>query len=175
LPDPSYAIRLIDPTDRVNRLKLHSEDGALAAFLKRQCKHFHDQNLAKTYVYVDENTPAPRKVLGYVSIVVGEINNADAIVPELPEYGFSYPAVKIARLAVELDLQRSGLGGNLVDYSLAVVKRHIAPNVGCRFVVVDANRPAVDFYRKHGFVLVDTEENRKREHPLMFYDLLKVA
>ena len=129
---------------------------------------YHAENLAKTYVYVDENGDPPRKVLAYISILVGEVNNADAAVPDLPDNSFTYPSVKIARLAVDLSIQPSGLGGNLVDYSLAVIKRHITPHVGCRFVVVDANRPAVDFYRKHGFVLVDTEENRKRDHPLMF-------
>jgi ribosomal protein S18 acetylase RimI-like enzyme len=175
LPDPNFVIRLIDPTDRVGRLKLRSEDGALAAFLKRHCVRYHTENLAKTYVYVDDNSDAPRKVVAYISILVGEVNNADAVVPDLPDYSFSYPSVKIARLAVDLSIQRNGLGGNLVDYSLAVIKRHIAPHVGCRFVVVDANPPAIDFYRKHGFVLVDTDENRKRDHPLMFYDLLKVA
>jgi GNAT superfamily N-acetyltransferase len=136
---------------------------------------YHDQNLAKTYVYVDESAAHPRRVLAYITILVGEINNADAQVPEIPGYTFSYPAVKIARLAVDLSIQRQGLGGNLVDYSLAIVKRHISPHVGCRFVVVDANIPAVEFYRKHGFVMVDTEENKKRDHPLMFYDLLKVG
>ena len=113
--------------------------------------------------------------MAYISISVGEISNTDATVPEIPEYNFSYPSVKIARLAVDTSLQRQGFGGNLVDYSIAVIKRHITPHVGCRFVVVDANRPAIEFYRKHGFTLVDTDANREKDHPLMFLDLLRVA
>jgi ribosomal protein S18 acetylase RimI-like enzyme len=114
-------------------------------------------------------------VLAYLSILVGEISNTDATVAEIPEYTFSYPVVKIARLAVDIGLQRQGFGGDLVDYSLAVVKRNIAPHVGCRFVVVDANRPAIDFYKNHGFLMVDTEENKAKDHPLMFVDLLRIA
>jgi hypothetical protein len=63
----------------------------------------------------------------------------------------------------------------LVDYALALIKNRIMPLAGCRFVVVDANQPAIEFYKKQGFTLVDTETNRANKCPLMFLDLSKLS
>ena len=58
------------------------------------------------------------------------------------------------------------------ELKIAKAKDLIAPNVGCRFLVVDAKQDAVAFYRdKMGFTLLGTVENNKNEHPVMFMDL----
>lgn len=48
-----------------------------------------------------------------------------------------------------------------------------APHVRCQFLVTDAKQPAVAFYEKMGFTLLDTNDNRERENTVMFIDLLK--
>lgn len=175
MTESNYQLRLIDPSDRVNKLKLHQADSALGAFLQRSCLSYHDSFLARTYVYVDADEPPPRRVLAYISVLASEISRENATTPELPNFRYdTYPSLKIGRLAVDLRVQGKGLGKNLVAYSIAVAKREIMPRIGCRFIVVDANQPAIEFYRKCGFVMVDTEENRQRSEPIMFYDLLKV-
>jgi GNAT superfamily N-acetyltransferase len=175
LPHENHIIRPLDSADKTNKLKLRTTDGELGTFLRRSALRYQINNLAQSYVYVDVSTPYPQTVLGYISIVVSEIKNSDAATEE-ENFRFNYPAVKIARLAVDLRLQRTGgYGRDLISFCIALVKREIMPRVGCRFIVVDANRPALDFYQKCGFTFVDTESNRGAEHPVMFYDLQKVA
>ncbi len=61
-----------------------------------------------------------------------------------------------------------------MDYVIALIRDRIAENVGCRFVVTDAKGEAVSFYERQGFVLLDSEDNRAAEHPVMFLDLVKL-
>jgi predicted N-acetyltransferase YhbS len=83
--------------------------------------------------------------------------------------------VKIARLAVDTSLRGQGIGAALVDFSLGVIKTQICPWVGCRFVVVDSKKTAVSFYSDEcGFTILDTEENRKLDSPILFMDLYKI-
>jgi hypothetical protein len=41
--------------------------------------------------------------------------------------------------------------------------------------MVDSKKPAVPFYERCGFTLLDTAANRSRDEPVMFVDLNKVA
>jgi hypothetical protein len=41
-------------------------------------------------------------------------------------------------------------------------------------MMVDSKKPSVDFYRKCGFTILDTADNRDREAPVMFIDLSKI-
>lgn len=66
------------------------------------------------------------------------------------------------------------MGQTLVDFSLGVTKEIISSAVGCRFLVVDSKKSAVDFYLKRGFTLIDTDENRARDEPILFVDLMKL-
>ena len=174
MPEPSYLLRPIDPTDRVNKLKLDTADGALSAFLQRSSRAFHENNYAKTFVFVDQNEPAPRKVVAYLSILASEIKIEDPLSDPPPPRN-SYPAIKIGRLAVDNRLHRRSLGKQLVAFAVATAKREIMPRIGCRLMVVDANRPAIDFYKKCGFVMLNTKENATLETPLMFIDLQKIG
>lgn len=49
------------------------------------------------------------------------------------------------------------------------------PHVGCMFVVLDAKQQSMKFYEKHGFRKVDTAENSRLEHPVMFVDIGRLA
>jgi predicted GNAT family N-acyltransferase len=170
-----FVIRQIHPSDKANKLRLKSEDSALGAYLQRSCLSFHNQNIAKTYVTVDESQPEPRRIWAYITILMSEIKNENAQ-PEGfgQEYRYAYPAVKIARLAVDLKAQGRHLGCDLVSYCIALVKREIMPRVGCRFLTLDANKPAIAFYQKQGFELVDTPTNQALDNPIMFLDLQKL-
>lgn len=93
-----------------------------------------------------------------------------------PDYPYSFfPAVKIARLGVDRRQQGQGLGKALVELAVGIAINHIMPQVGCRFVVVDAKRPAVVFYESVGFTLIDTKSNRDRSEPVMYLDLHKAS
>jgi len=148
---------------------------ALKIFLQKEALEFHHKKIAKTYVVVEEHR---RRVFGYISIVCSEIHIAAAY--DLDEslrvnkYK-TFSAVKIARLAVDKALHGKGYGTKMVAWCLSSVKDKIMPVVGCRFLIVDAKADVVGFYENIGFTMLDTEENRQSQHPLMFLDLYKLS
>ncbi len=107
-------------------------------------------------------------------VVIGEHDDRP-IKEEGLKYGYKqYPAVKIARLAVDVSLRGSGVGRSLVELALGIAKGTICPAVGCRFMMVDSKKASVEFYSKCGFTILDTAENKERDEPVMFIDLGKV-
>ena len=173
--EKKYGICELSKECRITNLRVHKDDGALAAFLKRDAERYHLEDIAKTYVFVDQEEEPPRSIVGYITILNSQILNKDASVAEVGEnYRYYWPAVKIARLAVDERWRGCDLGRDLVSFVVALVMKEIAPRTGCRFIAVDSNRPAVDFYKKMGFTLVETEENLAAETPLMFLDLHKL-
>lgn len=170
----ALSIRAIEQTDRVNAFSAGSQEHLpLKNFLRNQAIEFHFSNIVKTYVAVDDEN----RVWGYTSLMCSDIELEDVYEVEDCEAANCYetlPAVKIARLAVDSKLRGKGLGTNLIEFSIAIAKDLIMPNVGCRFLVVDAKQDAVSFYRDYiGFTLLDTEDNGNTEHPVMFIDLQK--
>lgn len=168
-------IRLIEPEDQLKGLSLG--DAAftpLKIFLERHALEYEKQSLARTYAAFQVE---PRKVLGYITLVCGEVvtNDGDACLIAGVDYRYKhYPAVKIARLAVDHSVQRIGLGKHLVDLALGIAKREVSPSVGCRFVMVDSKKNSVKFYERCGFTMLDTPPNKARNEPVMYVDLSKV-
>jgi GNAT superfamily N-acetyltransferase len=87
----------------------------------------------------------------------------------------TFPAVKIARLAIDKAIQGKGFGGILLDWAVNHIRTTIMPHVGCRFVVVDSKLTSVSFYQQAGFVLVNQISEEGRECPMLFYDLANDA
>jgi GNAT superfamily N-acetyltransferase len=169
--DIQLELREIGVGDRVTGLSLGDEAFTpLKIFVQRHAKSYAEQMLAKSYgVFEGE------RLVGYVTLVCGQIEvDGGSPAPDLGEAQFAhrhYPAVKIARLAVDRRYRGTGLGRKLVDFSLGIARDTIASAVGCRFVVLDAKPPSVAFYEKSGFRLINTGTNRARAEPVMFLDL----
>ncbi|MBN3574035.1 GNAT family N-acetyltransferase [Vibrio neptunius] len=129
-----------------------------------------------SYVCIERNESDEEtgKVFAYMTLTSSEIDLGDAYViddcPKANRYA-TLPALKITRLAVDANQRGSGLGSVLVDMAIAIALDDIAPAVGCRFLIADVKTEAVDFYCKNGFSFLDTPENHKTEHPVMFIDL----
>lgn len=172
-----YSIRLLDPSDSTSGFKTGDPAAQpLKSFLQNQAHEFHQHNIAKTYVAIGATGAAADKLLGFVTLIASEIDIRGGYVVDDPVHANRYaslPAIKLARLAVDSRFRGFRIGEALVDFSLAVVVENVLPNVGCRFLVTDAKQPAVAFYEKMGFTLLDTDDNRERENPVMFIDLLK--
>ena len=171
-------IRQIRPGDKLTGLSLGDARFApLKTFLQKHAKTYEDQSLSRTYAAF--NVAEDNRIAGYVTIVCGEVVLADGDGPLIADEGLrylynQYPAVKIARLAVDRRVQGRGIGEALVNLSLGIAKEYVAPNVGCRFVMVDSKQDAVKFYDRQGFTMLDTQANRDREEPVMFVDLSKL-
>ena len=82
-----------------------------------------------------------------------------------------FPAVKIGRLAVDLNSDKKGVGSAL----LYTIKYTLIDNQksGCRFITVDAYNNAIGFYEKNGFVMVNDFDPEKRTQP-MYFDLAQL-
>lgn len=178
--DEEFEIRQIEAGDTVTGLSLGDADfQPLKSYLKNEARLHQAQGLARTYGLYNLGANNPKKVLGYMTLVCGEIaaadapeaqNIADGVLYRYPQF----PAVKLARLAVDSSLKGNGWGTIFADLAVGISRNEIAPRVGCRFLVVDAKQKSVAFYKKAGFTLLDTDANRERAEPVMFVDLLKV-
>lgn len=84
----------------------------------------------------------------------------------------TFPAVKIGRLGVHKDYQRSHVGSSLLN----LTKDFFLTNnrTGCRFLTVDAynDQVTLNFYNKNGFEFLWDEDHADKTR-IMFYDLLR--
>lgn len=82
------------------------------------------------------------------------------------------PALKVGRLCVSKDYARRGIGTLTTDFAikkLVEINEQVA--VGCRFLIVDAKKDAVHFYKKMDFAVLKARE--KGTLP-MYRDMLKL-
>lgn len=174
--DLEIAIKQIEPGDRLTGLSLGSPAFTpLKTFLQKHAQKYEAQSLSRTYGAFQVGASA--KILGYITLVCGEVVTGDDLLIQEPglEYLYDhYPAVKIARLAVDRRVSRNGLGRELVKLALGQAKNVICPAVGCRFVVVDSKQESVGFYTRCGFTLLETQANKDRDAPIMWIDLNRV-
>lgn len=171
-------MRQIKANDKLTGLSLgDSAFTPLKIFLQKHAKVYHQQNLARTYAAFD--TAQANKVAGYITLVSGEIVlEGDRSLLDEPDLHYnykSYPALKIARLAVHEKYRDQKLGKFLVQLALGTAKDVICPAIGCRFVAVDSKKQAVDFYLKQGFSMLETRQNKQRSEPVLFIDLHKAS
>jgi len=173
-PAGHFDIRPIAADDRLNGLSLG--DGKftpLKIFLQKHARTLEAQSLARTYGVFEAGGA---KVLGYITLVCGEIvaDPDEVNLTKDPAYRYRhYPAVKIARLAVDKNVRKNGLGKVLIELALGIAKDRISTAAGCRFLVVDSKQDAVEFYQKRGFTLLGTQTNLMRSDPILFIDLHK--
>jgi GNAT superfamily N-acetyltransferase len=117
---------------------------ALTLWLQRQAQ---GSGSARTFVVCDG-----ARVAGYYSLTVGQIDTPDA--PERVRRGmgqYPIPLIVLARLAVDLDFRKRGLGVSLLQDA---IRRAIAvaEQAGIRALLthpIDAEAQA--FYRRFGF------------------------
>jgi predicted GNAT family N-acyltransferase len=178
--DEEFEIRLLEADDIVTGLSLGDADfQPLKSYLKSEAKLHQAQSLARTYALFNVSAARPRKVLGYMTLICGEIaasdvpdaqSIADGAIYRYPQF----PAIKLARLAIDTSIKGNDWGTKFIYLATGIAKTEISPRVGCRFLVVDAKTKSVDFYKKTGFTLIDTPGNRARDEPVMFIDLHKL-
>jgi GNAT superfamily N-acetyltransferase len=167
--------RELRPRDNLTGLSLGDKSFVpLKSFLRNCALDFHQHNIAKTYVLVEDSSSP--KVWGYLALMCSEVTLGQSYhleeCPKANQYE-TFAAIKIARLAIDQRLQGGGYGTRMVKWSISLVKEKIMPLVGCRFLIVDAKQNAIPFYEKIGFTLFDTPQNKQSKHPLMFLDLHK--
>ena len=126
---------------------------ALDRFLARHALQAQQAHSSQTYVGV-----SGAKIVGFYSIVVGEVQHADAperVVKGMPRHPI--PLLVLARLAVHSEWQRRGLGAGLLRDALARTLQ-VVDIVGVRALAVHAkDDDAASFYRHFGFLPSNTD------------------
>lgn len=151
-----FELRELSADDSCNALSLGDEEfRPLKTFLRKDAKRLHLGNLARTFVLVEQDK---RRVYAYITtvcthIAVEKFTAGNPVDDENYRYD-DYPAVKLARLAVDESLKLQSIGSQLVDFVVGLAIDFIMPHAGCRFMVVDAKAKSVAFYLKKGFVRV---------------------
>lgn len=129
---------------------------ALNEFLQRHARRNHDLGGAKTFLAID-NTDN-KTILGFYSLSPASVEYART--PEIVRRGlarYDVPVFRLARLAVDRNVQRQGIGGQLL---LAAGRRCLlaAAEVGGVALLIDAkNENVARWYEAYGALrLVDT-------------------
>ena len=167
----SINLRLIADDDNCNGFSLgDAKLTPLKTYLKKQAKLHHSRHFARTFVIVEDGK---NTVLAYASILCTQIR-AQFVEGE-PDYPYTdYPALKLARLAVDQRYQGRGMGDVLVDFILSLAIDQIMPHAGCRFLVLDAKQGSVTFYERKGFSKIGEVQDGDAPLTTMFVDLYKI-
>ncbi|WP_263263011.1 GNAT family N-acetyltransferase [Pseudomonas sp. RIT-PI-S] len=152
----------------------------MKSFIQKNAWDYQAANVAVTYVAAlpPEQPDARPRVIGYITITCSEIELRGAYHLDDCEHANRYPsmpALKVARLARHADFAGYGIGEVLMEFAIAMAADHIAPSVGCRFLVTDSKANSKRFYEKVGFTMLDTADNHARKEPVMFLDLNKLG
>ena len=121
----------------------------LNRYIRTHARENDINNLSKTYICEDNGI-----IVGFVTLCNAQIEfemmptQYKALNPKYP-----IPAIKIARLGVDVNQQTKGYGKALLWFALRKIMQ-VASIVGTKFVVVDAKDEAKGFYEKYGFELL---------------------
>ena len=163
------AIRLLREGDDRTSFRSGHED------LDRFFVRYAGQNqfrlhIGTTYVAVDERGT----IAGYATVASCSIEVRDVsrkLSKRFPAYPI--PALRLARMAVAQDSQRSGIG-SLLMRAVFLIARDQARKTGCAFVVVDAKPGAESYYERWGFEMLPVEAGKLDARPMptpMFLEL----
>lgn len=151
-------------------------DSELNRFLTEDARFFKEEMIANTYVWEDSSS-----VLAYFCLLTDSISR-DAVDRNLwrklrktfphGKHFYSYPAVKIGRLAVSNLHKGKGIGGQCLSMikRMLIGSQHIA---AMRFITVDAYADVVSFYVRNGFKPLRNQSERGILP--MYYDLKKLG
>ena len=129
---------------------------ALTEWLLHHARQAQGSGSARTFVVCEQD-----RVAGYYSLTVGQIDTLEA--PERIRRGmgqYPIPLVILARLAVDVDYQRRGLGFSLLQDAI-VRTVSISDQAGIRALLthpIDAEADA--FYRRFGFESTPTHDRQ---------------
>ena len=141
---------------------------ALTDWLLHHARQAQGSGSARTFVTCDQD-----RVAAYYSLTVGQIDTLEA--PERIRRGmgqYPIPLVILARLAVDLDYQKRGLGFSLLQDAITRTVA-IADQAGIRALLthpIDSEADA--FYRRFGFEPTPVQE---RQLILLLKDARRLA
>jgi GNAT superfamily N-acetyltransferase len=145
------------------------KDADLNDFLKKDALNYHKHLISKTSLCFFGN-----ELAGYITLTFDTIGAKKVSVSDEFENKYSYPAMKIARLAVNSRFERRGVGTFLL-YAAIGKALSIGESVGCRFVLLDSKKDSIGFYKKYEFKeAILKPREMKDNYTSMYFDLQPV-
>jgi len=126
---------------------------------------YHNDRLGVTYVFKLQNQP-----IGFVTLAMSSLRK-DKLPPERKEQKpfRDIPSLLLGHIARDTRYKGKGVGKIIIDFTLSLAFK-LGEEVGCRFVILDAEDDVVDHYNKHyGFQPIPKSKIDKTT--LMFFDL----
>lgn len=125
----------------------------LNEFLSRYAMKNDLLGIGKTFIALTEKN----EIAGYFTLATAQIGFNEIPVnyqAKLPKYPI--PSLRIARLAVNKNTQKKGIGKWLLTQAFRKIV-FISEIVGIKFIIVDAKETSKAFYEKYGFMKLKKE------------------
>lgn len=139
------SIKEIQPKSQLKNFNCEIEE--LNVFLSRYAIKNDELGIGKTFVALDSY----KKISGYFTLATAQVTYQE--IPNdyrgrLPKYPI--PALRIARLAVNKEIQGQGVGSWLLKQAFMKALQ-VADVTGLYFIIVDAKENSKSFYEQYGF------------------------
>ena len=153
-----YALELLDPSH--DRKSFSSGLATVDDYLRQTARGHTEKGVSLTRVLVNSDAFAPKPVLGFFTLTPCMIEAAGW--PEVPRGLPRNPvgAILLARLAVDQNHQRQGLGSRLLALARRIAATSLAATGGIGLVVDAATEDLFTFYEHHGFRRVSDTSRR---------------
>lgn len=155
------AIRCFKSAKR-KKLLGHSED--LNNFIKNEALNEQEQGLNTTHLLIIDDV-----LVGYISLCADNLRVSLGEQSDLNLLYYNIPAIKIARMAVQNNLQTMKYGELLVKFAVHISNSIRQIGVGVKFITVDCYEHRTSYYQKYGFVENEIQDDdRLPHHPKSF-------
>jgi GNAT superfamily N-acetyltransferase len=129
-----------------------------------EAQKYLSENLGVTYVFRHET-----EIAGFVTLAMASLRKKDLPEERKKQKPFrDVPSLLLGHMARDSKYKGQGIGGIMMDWVVATAHR-IGIEVGCRFVIVDAEEDVVERYQKYGFELIPPDKNDRTR--LLYFDL----
>lgn len=161
-------LKIVSYTERHDVSHFESKTADLNSFLKDDAFENQEELISKTYLCCHFD-----QLVGYITLTTDIIKKKEIQDEEHIDVPYKeYPAIKIARLAVDKKYERKGVGRFLLLIAVGKALK-ISNEVGCRFITVDSKQDSIGFYEKRGgFELVKKHKNMM--YPTLYLDILPI-
>ena len=165
---PYNELQIAQLNIRHNITSFNSNNTDLNDFLKNDALHAQEDMVSKTYLCFYQMGLAGYITLTTDTLEVQAVEESDGI-DGYPHR--KYPCVRIARLAVDREFERRGIG-RFLSLAATGIAIDVSNKIGCRYITVDSKPESIGFYERQGFKII--ERYRTGDFPKMYLNMYPI-